>query len=82
MTTRMCPVCKHDMVNRKVEHAYWHDDILVAVVKEVPSWVCLLCGHRIMEHKVTTTLRNIVEDYIRLGKTFPIPSTMYRPVPS
>ena len=77
---RMCSVCKSQMVQAKVEHPYWHDNTLVALVNDVPSWVCQLCGHRYFEPAVETTLQYIVKDYIKLGKTFPIPTTPYRPV--
>jgi len=68
------------MVQAKVEHPYWHDNTLVALVNDVPSWVCQLCGHRYFEPAVETTLQYIVKDYIKLGKTFPIPTTPYRAV--
>ncbi|OGR89245.1 MAG: hypothetical protein A2992_05715 [Elusimicrobia bacterium RIFCSPLOWO2_01_FULL_59_12] len=70
------------MAEASVEYPYWHDDALVALVNDVPSWVCLLCGHRYFEPAVETTLRHIVNDYIKLGSTFPIPTTPYRPVHS
>ncbi len=76
--TRMCAVCKNDMIHRDVECAYWHDNSLVALVKDVPSWVCQLCGHRIYEPGVEQTLRNLVQDYIKMGRTFPVPATSYR----
>ena len=75
---RICNVCKSEMVLTTVEHPYWHDNILVALVNDVPSWVCQLCGHRYFEPAVETTLKQIVKDYIKLGKTFPIPTTPYR----
>ena len=82
LKTRMCGVCKSQMVQTKVEHPYWHDNVLVALVNDVPSWVCQLCGHRYFEPAVEITLHHIVKDYIRLGKTFPIPTTPYRPASS
>ena len=79
---RNCSVCKSQMVLKKVEHPYWHDNTLVALVNDVPSWVCELCGHRYFEPTVETTLQHIVKDYIKLGKTFPIPTTPYRAIGS
>ena len=79
---RACDACKSEMVYTKVEHPYWFDNVLVALVNNVPSWVCKLCGHRYFDPVVETTLHIIVKDYIKLGKTFPIPSTPYRAVAS
>jgi len=62
----------------KVEHPYWHDNALVALVNEVPCWVCQLCGHRFFDAGVENHLELIVEDYIRLGQTFPIPKVLYK----
>jgi YgiT-type zinc finger domain-containing protein len=66
------------MMPTKVEYPYWHDNELVALVNDVPSWVCQLCGHRFFEASVVTTIQHIVSDYIKLGSTFPIPTTPYR----
>jgi YgiT-type zinc finger domain-containing protein len=76
--SRPCMICKSRMVLTKVEHPYWHDNVLVALINEVPSWVCQLCGHRYFEPGVESSLQVIVRDYIKLGKTFPIPTTLYR----
>ncbi len=73
-----CKVCKSEMSLTHVEYPYWHDNALVALVNDVPSWVCNLCGNRFFEPAVETTLRYIVDDYIKLGSTFPIPTTPYR----
>ena len=73
-----CSVCKSQMVETKVEHPYWHDNALVALVNDVPSWVCQLCGHRYFEPAVEHSLRDLVKDYIKLGQTFPIPTTPFR----
>jgi YgiT-type zinc finger domain-containing protein len=62
----------------EVEHAYWHNNALVALIHDVPSWVCQLCGHRYLEPAVEATLRQIAKDYLKLGNTFPIPTTSYR----
>ncbi len=76
--TRFCSVCESTMSSVKVEHPYWHDNELVTLVQQVPSWVCQLCGHRYFEPAVMRTVESLVQDYIRLGKVFPIPSTIYR----
>jgi YgiT-type zinc finger domain-containing protein len=76
---RHCRVCKNAMVLTAVEHPYWHDNVLVALIKDVPAWVCQMCAHRYFDPAVEITLHQIVRDYIKLGKTFPIPSTPYRP---
>ena len=76
--SRSCNVCKSQMVETKVEHPYWHDNALVALVNDVPSWVCQLCGHRYFDPMVENTLQRLVKDYIKLGQTFPIPTTPYR----
>ena len=34
------------MLHTTVEYPYWYDSILVALVHDVPTWVCQLCGHR------------------------------------
>ena len=66
------------MQPRKVEHPYWNGSELVALVKEVPTWTCLLCGHYVLEPGVEVTMRRLVKDYVSMGKLFPIPSTIYR----
>ena len=75
---RFCSVCDSSMSHVKVEQPYWHDNELIALVQQVPSWVCQLCGHRYFESEVLHTMDALVQDYVRLGKTFPIPSTLYR----
>ena len=78
--TRICPRCQSEMQGAQVEHAYWHDNILVALVQDVPCWQCSLCGYRVFERGVERSVEQIVKDYIRLGRTFPIPKTPYRAV--
>jgi len=68
------------MAMRLVEHPYWHGQSLVALVQDVPCWVCELCGLHFYEPKVQTTIRYIVKDYIKIGGLFPIPSTPYREI--
>jgi YgiT-type zinc finger domain-containing protein len=70
------------MAHKTVEYPYWHDNVLVALVNNVPSWVCQLCGHCFFEPSVETTVRHLVGDYIKLGSTYPIPTTPYRLVAS
>lgn len=77
-TTKMCRACQSQMKATHVEYAYWHENELIALIQNVPAWVCQLCGHRYYDTAVETTLKYIVGDYIKLGKTFPIPSTTYR----
>jgi YgiT-type zinc finger domain-containing protein len=77
---RKCGSCQSRLVYTTVEHPYWHDNVLVALVHNVPSWVCELCGFRYFEPAVLSTLEHLVQDYIKLGKTFPIPTTPYRAV--
>ena len=76
--TKKCSKCSGPMERRKVEHPYWHGLTLVALVQDVPGWVCLLCNHHYFEPAVETTLNYIVKDYIKVGKLFPIPVTPYR----
>jgi YgiT-type zinc finger domain-containing protein len=76
--SRTCKSCKSAMIETRVEHPYWHDNTLIAVINDVPSWVCQLCGNRLFDPSVEMTLRQLVQDYIKLGKTFPIPTTPYR----
>jgi YgiT-type zinc finger domain-containing protein len=80
LRNRICRVCQSPMAPTLVEHPYWHDNVLVALVNDVPSWVCQLCGHRYYEPSVESALDVLVRDYIKLGKTFPIPTTPYRSV--
>ena len=68
------------MERRKVEHPYWYGMALVALVKDVPAWVCQLCGDYHFDPTVETTLRIIAGDYAKMGSLFPIPSTPYREV--
>src|SRR5690242_9432633 len=77
---RLCPICQCGMIEMKVEHPYWHDNVLIALISDVPSWVCQLCGHRQFEPGVEDSLYTLVKDYIKLGSTFPIPTTLYRRV--
>ena len=80
--SRACQLCKSETLYTTVEYPYWHDDVLVALVKNVPSHVCRLCGQRYFDPNVEFTLHELVRDYIKLGKTFPIPTTPYRAVTS
>jgi len=79
---KICSRCQGPTEYRKVEHPYWNGLTLVAVVQDVPAWVCLLCGYHYFEPAVETTLRYIVKDYIKIGTLFPIPSTPYRQLAS
>jgi YgiT-type zinc finger domain-containing protein len=78
--SRLCPRCQGPTEKRQVEHPYWHGQDLVALVQNVPAWVCLLCSHQYYEPTVKTTLALIVKDYIRIGRLFPIPQTPYREI--
>jgi YgiT-type zinc finger domain-containing protein len=79
-TPKSCKRCGGSLEARKVEHPYWNGITLVAMVQDVPSWVCSLCGYHYFEPAVETTLHYIVKDYIKMGALFPIPSTPYRDV--
>ena len=79
---RSCTRCGGPMEARKVEHPYWHGVSLVVIVKDVPSWVCQLCGLHYYDPAVETTIRFIAKDYVRIGTLFPIPSTPYRAMKS
>jgi YgiT-type zinc finger domain-containing protein len=68
------------MAHKLVEHPYWNGTTLIALVQDVPCWVCQLCGFHFFEPRVETTLRFIVKDYIKIGGLFPVPSTPYRNV--
>ena len=76
--TKSCNICHSEMIATEVEHPYWHDNVLIALVHGVPSWVCQLCGHRYFEPAVEITLHQVVKEYIKLGKSYPIPKTPYR----
>jgi YgiT-type zinc finger domain-containing protein len=78
MNTKKCRRCFGLLEARKVEHPYWSGTTLVAVIHDVPSMVCKQCGYQHFEPAVETTLRYIVQDYIKMGKVFPIPSAPYR----
>ena len=79
-TMKTCRRCGGALESRKVEHPYWNGSTLVAMVQDVPSWVCVVCGYHYFEPTVETTLSYIVKDYIKMGTLFPIPSTPYREV--
>ena len=79
-TFKKCRRCRGMLESRKVEHPYWNGSTLVAVVHDVPSLVCRLCGYHHFEPAVETTLRYLVKDYIKMGTLFPIPTTPYREV--
>ena len=77
---KTCRRCGGALESRKVEHPYWNGSTLVAMVQNVPSMVCQRCGYHYFEPAVETTLSYIVQDYIRMGNVFPIPSTPYREI--
>jgi YgiT-type zinc finger domain-containing protein len=79
-TSRVCRRCSGPLEARSVEHPYWNGINLVAVVQGVPSWVCMVCGYQFFDPSVDTTLRFIVKDYVKMGTTFPVPSTPYRKI--
>jgi hypothetical protein len=78
--TRQCARCQGPTERRLVEHPYWHNSVLVALVQNVPASVCLLCNSHCFDPAVETTLGIIVKDYVKIGQLFPIPSTPYRDV--
>ena len=73
-----CRRCRGPLESRAVEHPYWNGITLVAVVNDVPAWVCQLCGYHHFDSVVETTLGFIVKDYVKMGKIFPVPTTPYR----
>ena len=75
---KACRRCGGFLESRKVEHPYWNGSTLVAMVKDVPSWVCRVCGYHYFEPTVETTLYRLVQDYIDMGTIFPVPTTPYR----
>ena len=77
-TSKVCRRCRGPLEARSVEHPYWNGINLVAVVQGVPSWVCKVCGYHFFDPSVETTLSFIVKDYVKMGTTFPVPSTPYR----
>ena len=80
MSTPKCRRCKGTLESKRVEHPYWNGSTLVAVVQDVPSWVCRLCGYQHFDARVETNLRDLVKDYIKMGTLFPSPSTPYREI--
>ncbi len=80
MTTkpRQCRRCHGPLTAERVEHPYWNGITLVAIVQNVPSWVCQLCGYQHFDHVVEMTLGDTVKDYVDMGTLFPIPRTQYR----
>lgn len=80
--TKLCRKCKGPASFQKVEHPYWHGITLVALVQDVPAWVCQICGDQYFEPTVETTLNYIVKDYVKIGGLFPIPTTPYREIRS
>jgi YgiT-type zinc finger domain-containing protein len=80
MNAQKCKRCRGLLESKKVEHPYWNGSTLVAVVHDVPSWVCQLCGYHFFDPAVETTLGFIVKDYVKMGTLFPIPSTPYREI--
>ena len=78
--TKACKRCGGHLESKKVEHPYWNGSTLVAMVQGVPSWVCSNCGYHYFEPTVETTLSYIVQDYIKMGSLFPVPSTPYRDI--
>ena len=77
-----CVRCRAPLTLRRIEHPYWSGPTLVAIVRDVPAWVCQLCNHHYFDTTVETTLRYIVADYVRIGALFPIPTTPYRTINS
>ncbi len=75
-----CKRCRGRLELKKVEHPYWNGSTLVALIRDVPSYVCQTCGYHHFEPAVENSLRALAKDYIRMGTLFPIPSTPYRTV--
>ena len=77
---KKCRRCRGPLQIRRVEHPYWNGITLVAVVRDVPSWVCQLCGYHHFDSIVESTLNFLVKDYIKMGTIFPVPMTPYHEV--
>ena len=77
---KRCSRCHGPLEARLVEHPYWDGINLIAVVHEVPSWVCQVCGYHYFDPRVETTLKFIIKDYEKLGGSFPVPMTSYREI--
>ncbi len=77
---KACPRCRHTMQQKEVDYACWYNNAIVAVVNQVPAWVCNLCSYQVYEASVQESLKHTLKDYKRLGKSFPIPSTTYREI--
>ena len=77
---KACPQCRHIMQHKEVDYACWHNNAIVAVVNQVPAWVCNLCSYQVYDSSVQESLKHTLKDYKKLGKSFPIPSTMYREI--
>src|SRR5688572_14443687 len=74
----LCRRCRNSTEVKRVEHPYWHGTQLVALIRDVPAHVCTSCGYHHFDTAVETRMEGIVQDYIRMGALFPIPSTIYR----
>ena len=77
-TSKQCLRCPGALSPKRVEHPYWDETTLIAIVEDVPSWVCQVCGYQYFEPAVEMTLRENVKDYENMGAVFPIPRTQYR----
>lgn len=73
-----CHRCRGPLANKVVEHPYWNGSTLVALIQNVPAMVCQSCGYHHFDTKVESSLHLLVQDYIKMGTLFPIPSTPYR----
>jgi len=82
MENQKCRRCHGPLLSKNVEHPYWNGPTLVALIHDVPSWVCQMCGYHYFDPAVETTLRFIVQDYVKMGSLFPVPTTPYRAIDS
>lgn len=80
MSKIVCKRCRGPLESKVVEHPYWNGSTLVALIQNVPAFVCQSCGYHHFENKVESSLHLLVQDYIKMGTLFPIPSTPYRTV--
>ncbi len=76
--SKHCKRCRGPLESKMVEHPYWNGSTLVALIKDVPSHVCQVCGYHFFEPAVESSLQALVQDYVKMGTLFPIPSTPYR----
>lgn len=74
----LCQRCRGELAIKRVEHPYWNGSTLVAIIQNVPAKVCQSCGYHHFDSSVETSMQLLVQDYVKMGTVFPIPSTPFR----